>query len=42
MDGVTGIGIPPKMASAGYAALYMLIIYGPAYALYRSRIFIRV
>ncbi len=42
MDGLTGIGISPKLASFGYAVLYMLIIYVPAYVLYRKRIFIKV
>lgn len=42
MDGLTATGISPKLASAGYAVLYMLIIYVPAYLLYRKKIFIRV
>jgi predicted acyltransferase len=42
MDGVTGIGIAPKLASFLYAIIYMLIIYVPAYILYRRRIFIKV
>lgn len=42
MEGLTGIGIAPKLASLGYAVLYMLIIYIPAYVLYRKRIFIKV
>lgn len=42
MDGLTGVGIAPKLASLGYAVLYMLIIYIPAYALYRKQIFIKV
>jgi predicted acyltransferase len=42
MDVLTGIGIAPKLASFGYAVLYMLIIYIPAYVLYRKRIFIKV
>ncbi len=42
MDGVTSIGVPPKLASLAYAILYMFIIYIPAYALYRKRIFIKV
>ena len=42
MDGTTGAGMPPKLASLAYAVLYMLIIYVPAYLLYRKRIFIKV
>lgn len=42
MDGITGIGVTPKLASLGYAVLYMLVIYIPAYLLYRKKIFIRV
>ncbi len=42
MDGITGAGIPPRLASLAYAIIYMLIIYIPAYILYRKRIFIKV
>lgn len=42
MDGATGVGVPPKLASFAYAVLYMLVIYIPAYVLYRKRIFIKV
>jgi predicted acyltransferase len=42
MDGLTGIGIAPKLASFSYAIIYMLIIYVPAYILYRKKIFIKV
>ena len=42
MDGLTGIGIAPKLASFSYAIIYMLIIYVPAYILYRTKIFRRV
>ncbi len=42
MDGMTGIGIPPKLASMSYAILYMLIIYIPAAVLYKRKIFIKV
>ncbi|MDH3290867.1 MAG: DUF5009 domain-containing protein [Gemmatimonadota bacterium] len=42
MDGLTSVGIAPKLSSLGYAVLYMLIIYIPAYALYRKQIFIKV
>lgn len=42
MDGLTAVGLPPKLVSMLYAILYMCIIYIPAYILYRKRIFIRV
>jgi predicted acyltransferase len=42
MDGLTGLGIPAKLASAGYAVLYMFIIYVPAAILYKKKIFIKV
>jgi predicted acyltransferase len=42
MDGLTAIGLPPKLVSMLYAILYMCIIYIPSYILYRKRIFIRV
>jgi predicted acyltransferase len=42
MNGLTNAGVAPKLASFGYAVLYMLIIYIPAYVLYKKRIFIRV
>ena len=42
MDGLTTVGLPPKLASLLYAILYMYIIYIPAYILYRKRIFIRL
>ncbi len=42
MDGMTSVGLPPKLASMMYAIIYMLIIYIPAYILYRRRIFIKV
>jgi predicted acyltransferase len=42
MDGMTSIGIAPKLASMVYAIMYMLIIYIPAYILYRRKIFIKV
>jgi len=42
MDGLTAIGIAPKLASMFYAIIYMLIIYIPADILYRKRIFIKV
>jgi predicted acyltransferase len=42
MDGVTGIGVAPRLASFLYAVIYMLIIYVPAYILYRNKIFIKV
>lgn len=42
MDGMTSAGIPPKLASLAYAIMYTLIIYIPAYLLYRKKIFIKV
>lgn len=42
MDGLTDVGIPPEFASLCYAILYMLIIYIPAYILYKKKIFIKV
>lgn len=42
MAGMAGIGISAKLASFMYAIIYMLIIYIPAYILYRKRIFIKV
>ena len=42
METVTGIGIAPKLASLGYAIIYMFIIYIPAYILYKKKIFIKV
>ena len=42
MDFTTGIGIVPKLASFMYAIVYMLIIYIPAYILYKKRIFIKL
>ena len=42
MDALTDLGIPAKLASAGYAVLYMLIIYIPAAILYKKKIFIKV
>jgi predicted acyltransferase len=42
MGGATSAGIPPKLASLLYAILYMLVIYVPAYVLYRKKIFLKV
>ncbi len=42
MDGLTAVGLPPKLVSMMYAILYMFIIYVPAYILYRKKIFIKV
>jgi len=42
MDFTTSIGIVPKLASFMYAVVYMLIIYIPAYILYKKRIFIKL
>jgi predicted acyltransferase len=42
MNGMTGIGVAPKLASFMYAIIYMLIIYIPAWILYRKKIFIKL
>lgn len=42
MDGMSTLGMDPKLASLMYAILYMLIIYIPAYILYKKKIFIKV
>jgi predicted acyltransferase len=42
MDSMTGMGISAKFASMMYAIMYMLIIYIPAYILYRKKIFIKL
>ncbi|MDX1666086.1 MAG: heparan-alpha-glucosaminide N-acetyltransferase domain-containing protein [Saprospiraceae bacterium] len=42
MDALTGIGLPAKLASLTYAVIYMMIIYIPAYILYKKKIFIKV
>jgi predicted acyltransferase len=42
MDGLSSIGIAPRFASLAYAVLFMLVIYGTAYLLYRKRIFIKL
>jgi len=42
MEGVMSAGIPPRLASLLYAIMYMLVIYIPAYILYRKKIFLKV
>ena len=42
MNGLTQIGMDPRLASLLYALLYMLIIFVPALILYRKKIFIKV
>jgi predicted acyltransferase len=42
MSGLTTIGFHAKLASLLYAVIYMLIIFIPAYILYRKKIFIKV
>jgi len=42
MEGMTGIGVSAKLASFLYAVIYMLIIYIPAYILYKRKIFIKL
>jgi predicted acyltransferase len=42
MDSMQEFGMDAKLASLIYAIIYMLIIYIPAYILYRKKIFIKV
>ncbi len=42
MDGLTGIGFDPKLASLCYALLFTGICYIPAYILYKKKIFIKL
>lgn len=42
MDGLTGIGFEPKLASLCYAIIFILICYIPAYMLYKKNIFIKL
>lgn len=42
MDGLISAGFEPKVISFLYAVIYMLIIYIPAWLLYRKKIFIKV
>jgi len=42
MDGMTGSGMDPRLASFIYAIFYMMVIYIPAYILYKKKIFIKV
>jgi predicted acyltransferase len=42
MEGAMSAGIPPQLASLLYAIMYMLVIYIPAYILYRKKIFLKV
>jgi predicted acyltransferase len=42
MASITGIGVSAKFASFMYAVMYMLIIYIPAYILYKMKIFIKL
>lgn len=42
VNGAINIGIAPRLASFMYAVIYMLIIYIPAYLLYRRKIFIKL
>lgn len=42
MDALTGFGVEAKLASLLYAILYMLVVFLPAFFLYRKRIFIRL
>jgi len=42
MENITSMGVAPELASLMYAIIYVLIIYIPAYLLYRRRIYIKV
>lgn len=42
MNAMTSIGVAAKLASLMYAVIYTLIVYIPAYILYRNKIFIKV
>jgi predicted acyltransferase len=42
MEGLTAIGMAPRLASFLYALIYMLIIFIPALILYKKKIFIKV
>jgi len=42
MNGMTSIGFDPRFGSMLYAVIYMLIIFVPAFIMYRKKIFIRV
>ena len=42
MDGLTGIGVAPKLVSFLYAVCYMLVCFIPAYYLYKKKIFIKL
>jgi predicted acyltransferase len=42
MEGVTSAGVSPRLASVLYAIMYMLVIYIPAYVLYRKKIFLKL
>jgi predicted acyltransferase len=42
MDGLTGIGLAPKLVSFLYAICYMLVCFIPAYYLYKKKIFIKL
>jgi predicted acyltransferase len=42
MDALTSIGLSAKFVSFLYAVIYMLIIYVPAYILYRKKIYIKL
>jgi len=42
MDGLQAIGLPAKFASFTYAIIYMLLIYIPAWMMYKKGVFIKV
>ena len=42
VDSMINIGVYPKLASLLYAIIYVIIIYTPAYYLYKKKIFIKL
>jgi predicted acyltransferase len=42
VKGLSGMGVPAKLASLTYALLYLGVIFIPIYALYKKRIFIKL
>ena len=42
VEGMINIGVYPKLASVLYAIIYVIIIYIPAYFLFKKKIFIKL
>ena len=42
VEGMINIGVYPKLASLFYAIIYVIIIYIPAYFLFKKKIFIKL